>query len=743
MDGARSVQLLTTVTDCTGRPFTGLTADDLRVREDGQALPATTGVIVEPRPAQTLLVSLLVDASDLAGANLTPALAAARSLVAELTMQRAVPALVAVNAFAGDEAIARLTDFTLDNAAASAAIDAVADAPLVDRGSTNLYGAMLLALDHLKTSQRAFEERQGGGTITRGVLVVFSGGRDTSGRESADEVGGQLCSVAATLENLCVRPGVAEMSVPSATGTCDTGAPCDANGACCPRGTTDCACDSTTTFCVCLPAGSYLCAGDAINTGASGTVCPFETDCTETTEAASCCCGTDACRERELAARCVTQTGVAIVAVDSPELQSAALERLATDGLVAAAEPASLEARSRELANTLADRLGGVYFVGYCSARRGRGQVAITVEPTFGTGDPSAAVSLSTELFGADCSSESLQGLCEGRGCAAPGCGACDERTTVCSAGGQCADACDLPPLRCAGQSFVNPGGYQQSCPDRPSGSWCEVAGTCVDLQTTAAHCGNCGNDCGTAICSDGECTCSVPGRPRCQTDQECSPRLCIQGVCAVDAAEGAPCTYQQDCAPRQVCDGAGGFGGQGGCRSVLVDLCEGNCSLTEIDMNNCGACGVQCGYGCVDGQCTCPSPAILCGTDCFDVQTDTAHCGGCDNACPAEASCVDGQCECPPALGDPRFGNRTACGPSCVDLQTDNGNCGGCGNVCPSGQWCSQGTCATPCEMGWNRCNGVCTMASTCDCSPPCGGGSGCTAGFCSNGRCQPGVCS
>jgi hypothetical protein len=67
------------------------------------------------------------------------------------------------------------------------------------------------------------------------------------------------------------------------------------------------------------------------------------------------------------------------------------------------------------------------------------------------------------------------------------------------------------------------------------------------------------------------------------------------------------------------------------------------------------------------------------------NTETDAAHCGECDNECPAAATCTAGECDCP--------GNQIACGTECIDGQTDNTNCGGCGHDCQGGS-CVSGLC-------------------------------------------------
>ena len=85
----------------------------------------------------------------------------------------------------------------------------------------------------------------------------------------------------------------------------------------------------------------------------------------------------------------------------------------------------------------------------------------------------------------------------------------------------------------------------------------------------------------------------------------------------------------------------------------------------------------------CLEGQWTswtaCEDPEVtcegaICGTDCIDLQTNTNHCGRCDNVCAADSECCDGACvrqifgEAPPlaivgACGSLRYGVYAAQG--------------------------------------------------------------------------------
>ncbi|MFT4040856.1 MAG: hypothetical protein QM692_21925 [Thermomicrobiales bacterium] len=107
-------------------------------------------------------------------------------------------------------------------------------------------------------------------------------------------------------------------------------------------------------------------------------------------------------------------------------------------------------------------------------------------------------------------------------------------------------------------------------------------------------------------------------------------------------------------------------------------------------------------------------------GVGCFDLQTDPAHCGGCNNACAAGQTCVNGSCTTP------------GCTPNCAGQACGAPN--GCGDICtvgscPAGQTCSN--------------DGVCVAGN---CNPACGYNLTCQGSTCvpQPNRCPaPFICS
>lgn len=178
----------------------------------------------------------------------------------------------------------------------------------------------------------------------------------------------------------------------------------------------------------------------------------------------------------------------------------------------------------------------------------------------------------------------------------------------------------------------------------------------CVDVASDPANCGYCGNGCAAeTTCLGGWCQSLVMA----DTD-------IIGGL--------------DTCALQGLTD----------CGEACVDI--------EIDVNNCGGCGVVCGgsAGCFGGMCLAPPvPACSstakadCGGVCVYLNSDPNHCGACFNSCPLGGYCQGGIC-----TGLNCLDGLTDCYGHCVDTTSDWSNCGGCGLGCFAGTTCQNGAC-------------------------------------------------
>lgn len=209
----------------------------------------------------------------------------------------------------------------------------------------------------------------------------------------------------------------------------------------------------------------------------------------------------------------------------------------------------------------------------------------------------------------------------------------------------------------------------------------------CVDLATSAKHCGECGHGCAAT--------------------EHCQSGACVKLTC-----------------------GTG------------LTACSSECKDVVNDPTNCGSCGHACegSARCVGGKCSlmCPAGAVTCAGKCIEPNADPTHCGataGCGESggspgmvCGASTACLGGQCiaDC----GD----GRDLCPAGCVDFRSDDHNCGSCGARCTAGRHCSQRIC---CLAGETACMGSCRDTSSdptaCGgCGVSCADGAQCVAGVC-----------
>jgi hypothetical protein len=191
-----------------------------------------------------------------------------------------------------------------------------------------------------------------------------------------------------------------------------------------------------------------------------------------------------------------------------------------------------------------------------------------------------------------------------------------------------------------------------------PGARQIRCGGQCVD-GTSARSCGRCDNDCGDALCmpSHGSWACACP-----------------------------------------------------------YTLCDGVCSNTLTDENNCTNCGAVCpeGQRCFQGVCRTPAPepapgcadrgVLWCGADtCLGSPSDgydedERNCGGCGIECHPEEICVAGECR-PASDGcwwpcDSSRGELCCGQGACVDYLNDPHHCGSCGMNCEEGEACVSGHC-------------------------------------------------
>lgn len=175
------------------------------------------------------------------------------------------------------------------------------------------------------------------------------------------------------------------------------------------------------------------------------------------------------------------------------------------------------------------------------------------------------------------------------------------------------------------------------------------------------------------------------------------------------DGGQDAGPRCEPACGTAQACcpDGAGG----------------GSCARLATDIENCGACGIDCvatgrGDSCQTSSCACGDFILGClGTStstccvppagggdphCANLVRDFRDCGACGSECdPRRASDCDARrCVCGASRTQCAGTDADRCCPdvtgtyACVDTTSDRDHCGECGQRCPGGSTCVAGTC-------------------------------------------------
>ncbi len=185
-------------------------------------------------------------------------------------------------------------------------------------------------------------------------------------------------------------------------------------------------------------------------------------------------------------------------------------------------------------------------------------------------------------------------------------------------------------------------------------------------------------------------------------------------------------------------------------------DMARANGCEQRIDMPSaCGSCTTQCSGAtpvCSAGRCAsgCIPAELRCGTACVDANTNTNHCGRCDNPCPAAAnaaaSCAMGACSitCNSGFADCDGSRVNGCE---VNTRTSVAHCGACNNACPArantSASCASGACSYACLTGFADCDG--NMANGCEAALSSASNCGVCGRVCSGATpvCSGGACS
>ena len=237
-----------------------------------------------------------------------------------------------------------------------------------------------------------------------------------------------------------------------------------------------------------------------------------------------------------------------------------------------------------------------------------------------------------------------------------------------------------------------------QAAGDTDTCSGISCSGFCENLTADPSNCGGCSVACATGQpCTNSACAGAANGSS-CTTNSSCQSGSCVAGVCA-----------SSSCLSGQT-------------------LCNGTCTSTQTDANNCGTCGTACpaSESCVSGACTCAPGLTVCGSGasstCANTMTDTNNCGACGIKCASGQACTNGACT---AVTTSNCTAQTS--NNCVLTTTNSGSIDA--GTCASG---FTGSCSYACN------NGTFTQVTNTCAATGCTSDAQCSAGhFCSNGAC------
>lgn len=249
-----------------------------------------------------------------------------------------------------------------------------------------------------------------------------------------------------------------------------------------------------------------------------------------------------------------------------------------------------------------------------------------------------------------------------------------------------------------------------------------------TNRNTSAAHCGGCGNVCssvnGVPSCGAGKCgiTCNAPFgncdnnvANGCETNRSTSVQHC--GTCgtACSAQNGTPSCAGGVCSI--TCQP-----GYANCDGNVANGCEVNLTTNP---NHCGACGAQCSSVNGTASCSAGKCAIACSAgfgNCdgnvangceTNLNSNATNCGSCGKVCGGTNGtpfCSAGNCGIVCSAG---FGNcdGNAANGCEVVLSSSVSHCGTCGNACSGTNGtpgCTAGSCTIGCSAGFGNCDGA-----------------------------------
>jgi hypothetical protein len=295
---------------------------------------------------------------------------------------------------------------------------------------------------------------------------------------------------------------------------------------------------------------------------------------------------------------------------------------------------------------------------------------------------------------------------------------------------GQCKQACDHGQPCQAGQCVgsCNPDCGDKQCGDDGCGGSCGACDAGKVCKQGACACPNGTSDCGGVCqqcCSPADC----PSAP-------CSEATCINGTCGLNPIAGC-CQNKSDCDDENPC---------------TIDDCVGNvCQHNPAAVGaTCGdgqtCCGATCcggGQTCQNGSCAAPCTPTTCAALGRTCGTAPDGCGGtldCGD-CPSGKFCSSGHCAGCSVDSDCTSGGPCKVGSCFLDPRTLRGHCQyapipGC---CTSNADCH----LNPCDASVSCVDGQCAHVSSCSGCMSCGADGSCSVANCPECQyCGPGYC-
>ncbi|MBQ9396825.1 MAG: hypothetical protein IJU23_15090 [Proteobacteria bacterium] len=245
---------------------------------------------------------------------------------------------------------------------------------------------------------------------------------------------------------------------------------------------------------------------------------------------------------------------------------------------------------------------------------------------------------------------------CCGSSCCAEG--------EFCCGNGVCADLehdamnCGTCGNKCGKDHVCKDGECTLQCADTQT----ECGDACADLKTDSRNCGECGNACKPdeqCVTDDDSTSCKATSEVNpefsCNTQEEleCWGK-CVDGQTdANNCGEcGKQCNEEQDCKAGLCVKKPS----PDDCENPDETRCYGQCVDLMNDDKNCGACLNACTSGtqCKEGKCKRQCNGLTdCNNACVDTNTSNNHCGGCGIQCADGQECVGGACQCAEGRSD------------------------------------------------------------------------------------------